>query len=293
MSKKLGQHFLKNKSKIKKIVEVLELKKGDVVIEIGAGHGELTLEIKNQNEKIKNKLRIIAIEKDKKLADSLQLLADRNFKSQIEIVNGDALKILPNLISLYNLKANSYKLVGNIPYYITGRLLRILSESESKPTIIVLTIQKEVAQRICAKTPQMNLLAAVTQFWAESKIIDYISKKDFKPAPKVDSAIIKLTANNLQPTTKDAEKYYKFVKVLFKQPRKTIANNLLPTILTSTSRDSNPDVSVGKPIERRLRSVGAYNRQPLIEKLKSAGVDPQGRPQNLSLEQIKHLSTLF
>ena len=259
MGQRLGQHFLVNKNKIQKIVEALELKKSDVVVEIGPGHGELTEELLNAN----SKMQIIAIEKDKILVKDLkEKFKDNN---DIEIIEGDALKSLPPITEkLKNVK--TYKLIGNIPYYITGRLLRTLSELKNKPFLIILTIQKEVAQRICVKPPRMNLLAAITQYWAEPKIIGYISKNDFRPAPKVDGAIIQLTTNNPQPTTKNADNYYKFVKVLFKQPRKTIINNLRPT---------------------------TDNLQLLAEKLKSIGANKDDRPQNLTLEQIRQLSTLF
>ncbi len=183
---RLGQNFLINGVKLRKIVETLDLKSDDTIIEIGPGHGELTEELRIQNLEF----RVIAVEKDKKLAENLKekFAHDENIK----IIEADILKILPQIPKSYVLNSKSYKIVGNIPYYITGHLLRIVSELKNKPSLIVLTVQKEVAERICAEPPKMNLLAASVQFWAEPKIIDYISKKDFRPQPKVDSAIIKL-----------------------------------------------------------------------------------------------------
>ena len=145
-----------------------------------------------------------------------------------------------------------------------------MGDSEIKPSLIVLLIQKEVAERICALRqaqgkPKMNLLAASVQFWAEPKIIGYISKKYFRPAPKVDSAIIKLTTNNQQPTTEEAINYYRFIKILFKQPRKTIQNNL-------------------KPITKNLELI--------TNNLKLLNINPQARPQDLNLEQIMKLSQM-
>src|SRR4030043_2274654 len=159
--KSLGQNFLMNKFKLRKIADALEFKKGDTIIEIGPGHGELTKEIRNKNKEVK----IITIEKDEKLAKDLKnkiynLKLDKN----IEVIEGDALKILPTLNTKYKIQNKKYKLVGNIPYYITGYLLRILGGLKLKPSIIVLTIQKEVAQRICVRPPHMNLLAASVQF---------------------------------------------------------------------------------------------------------------------------------
>ncbi len=254
--KSLGQNFLQNKSKLRKIAEALDVKPGDIIIEIGPGHGELTEEIRNKNKET----RITAIEKDAELA---MLLKEKFFKDKnIEILEGDALKILPELSRRFKLKAEDYKIAGNIPYYITGYLLRIIGELKNKPLLAILTIQKEVAQRIAAKPPKMNLLAASVQFWAEPKIIDSISRKDFKPAPKVDSAIIKLqTANGKWQITGD--KYYQLIKILFKQPRKTILNNFCGA-----------------------EKLGVNECRG---KLLKAGIDPSGRPQDLTLEQIKNL----
>lgn len=253
----MGQHFLINKKKLEKIAGVLELKEKDVVIEIGPGHGELTQEIRNK----KLEIRIIAIEKDKNLISPLK----EKFP-EIEIVEGDALKILPTLF--HKLKAKSYKLCGNIPYYITGHLLRIISELGRKPELAVLTIQKEVAQRICAKPPKMNILAAATQFWAEPEIVGFISRKDFNPAPEVESAVIKLKTKNLKLKTKEAERYYKLVRILFKQPRKTVFNN----------------------IYAGFRGAG---KEETIRRIQKAGIDPKARPQDLSVADILTLSTLF
>src|SRR3989344_4758001 len=262
--KKLGQHFLTKKTKLQKIVGALDLRADDSVIEIGPGHGELTNELRIKNYELK----IIAIEKDEEFVRYLQekFAQDKN----IEIIEGDILKILPEL-------AKSRKIVGNIPYYITGHLLRIIGELKNKPSLVVLTVQKEVAERICAKPfgiahgkPRMNLLAASVQFWAEPEIIDYIPKTDFWPQPKVDSAIIKLKSItvSMRPHEKcyeiGAEEYYKLIKILFKQPRKTILNNLRATNKT---------------------------KEEIIKILGELKINPEDRPQNLSVEQIKELST--
>ena len=255
MPQKLGQHFLINKQKLRKIAESLDLKDDDTVIEIGPGHGELTKELKIQNSKCK----IVCIEKDPELAFRVEGLGFNN----LEIIKGNALKVLPEIAKRYSLNAKPFKLVGNIPYYITGHLFRIIGELKNKPSLIVFTIQKEVAERVCSKPPEMNLLAASVQFWAKPEIIGYIPKSDFRPAPKVDSAIIKLTLN---PPTLNTERYYRFIKTIFKQPRKTILNNLVSNI---------------------------KNKEEIIKKLGKVGVNPNARPQNLKMEQLYRLSTLF
>jgi len=264
MGTRLGQNFLMNKAKLRKIADALELKKGDTVIEIGPGRGELTKELRIKNKE----LRIIVIEKDAELIKNLEFrIKDLGLDKNIEIIEGDALKEIKNQISkIKNTDKKSkivenLKITGNIPYYITGYLLRILGELELKPSLIVLTIQKEVAQRITAKPPKMNLLAASAQFWAEPKIIGYIPKKDFRPVPKVDSAIIKF---NIKTSNVQKLKYYKLIKILFKQPRKTIFNNFCGA----------RNMSVDK----------------CREKLLKAGIDPSDRPHNLNIEQIKKLS---
>lgn len=272
--RKLGQHFLKNKSKLQEIVEALDLKPEETVIEIGPGHGELTGFLV-----LAEKSKIIAIEKDRKFVQLLKKKFENG--KNLEIIQGDALRVIPKL------KIKNYKIVGNIPYYITGYLLRILGELENKPSLIVLTIQKEVAERICAQPPRMNLLAASVQFWAEPKIVDYISKKDFWPIPKVDSAVIKLNPITLFGRSsikcnKDyyEEKYYKLIKILFKQPRKTILNNLKSPVYA-------------KPACRTGRASTGRQKEEIIKILEALKINPVDRPQNLTLDQIKKLTSLF
>jgi len=253
MRKRLGQHFLKNRNLLAKIAKAVAPKNCDTIIEIGAGHGELTKELGIKNKE----LRIIAIEKDTKLA---RLLKEKfGAQKNIEIIGGDVLSTLPSIIRNSKPPIRNYKLVGNIPFYITGRLFRILGELEPKPQLIVLTIQKEVAERICAKPPKMNLLAAAVQLWAEPQIIGYVPKKYFSPPPKVDSGIIRLRIKGHE--SEIANNYYKLIKILFRQPRKTILNNL------SALKNKG-----------ELRSI-----------LEKTGIDPAARPQNLSLESIKKL----
>ncbi len=270
--KRLGQHFLKNRQKLKKIADSLDLKGGETVVEIGAGHGELTrmlLAVPN--------VKVIAIEKDKNLIKELEenfkfLISNfetnsNNQNSKLKIIHGDALKILPSVI-----RNSCCKIAGNIPFYITGQLFRVLGDLitnyQLPITTIVLTVQKEVAKRICAKPPRMNLLAASVQFWADPEIVGFIPKKDFKPQPEVDAAILRLTSKqklgkgNYQLLITN---YYKLIKVLFKQPRKTILNNL----------------SALKPKEEVI---------PLLKKLR---INPTDRPQDLAVATLKTISSFL
>lgn len=265
--RKLGQHFLKNKEVLETIVETLDVRVGDTIIEIGPGHGELT-EVMIEQLKDRKIERLILIEKDKELVKELRIKLDtqwRDYGDTIEIIEGDVLKILPKL------PATSYKLVGNIPYYITGYLFRILGELEHKPRAIVLLIQKEVAERVAAVAPGMNLLAASVQIWAKPTVVCYVGRKDFDPSPKVESAVLQLTTDDrLRTTAEERDRYYAFIKILFKQPRKTILNNL---------RDAN-----------LLIHANAAKIEDILKKL---GIRPTGRGQDLTIEQIRALAQQF
>jgi len=268
MREKLGQHFLINKSALKKIASSLDIKSGDVVVEIGTGHGELSVFLAEECASKKN-TRLIMVEKDKILADALKKRKFKISNLKFKIVEGDIIKILPTLVENWKLKIgnSSYKIAGNIPYYITGRLLRILSELPAPPAITVLTIQKEVAERLSAAPPDMNLLAAIVQFWAKPQIIMRLKPDDFLPSPEVESAIVKLEiSNKIQDTRykKIRSKYYKTAKTLFKQPRKTILNNL---------------------------SSGLGKSKPEITKtLQKLVIDPALRPQNLDVPTITRIA---
>ena len=254
--RRLGQHFLIKKSVLERIVKVLDVRPTDTIIEIGPGHGELTTHIVSARP-----AKIIAIEKDSRLAEGIR---KKELGSMVKVVHGDALKIIPTLPKTYDLKHSSYKIVGNIPYYITGKLLRTLGELEPKPERVVLTIQKEVAERLTAKPPKMNLLAASVRYWGVPQIVQFVPRGAFRPPPKVESAIISITPGKNQPNNAESKAYYTLIKIIFKQPRKTIANNLKEgTNLTK------------KEVESLLLSLD---------------IEPNLRPQNLSIDAINNLS---
>jgi len=235
---------LKDAAALEKIARALEIKGDDIVVEIGPGHGELSRYLLRFQPK-----KLILIEKDPILANQLRTELGTSFpETDLEIILGDARKILPGL------RLHAYKLIGNIPYYITGQLLRILSDLKNKPRLIILTVQKEVAERIAAKPPRMNLLAAITQFWAEPEILGIVPREKFSPAPQIDSAIIQLIPRE----TKEAERYYRLAKILFRQPRKTIVNNL----------------------------IGLADRTRLEEFLRKIGLSIKSRPQELNKESL-------
>lgn len=257
MSRYLGQHFLKNNVAITKIIAELDIHTGDTVIEIGPGTGVFTIPLLQSSAE-----KIIAIEKDSKLAYTLRTrINDPRFILQ----ESDVLKLLPPLAD--SLKAGGYKLVGNIPYYLTGYLFRTIGKLTNKPSDIVFTVQKEVALRICAKPPHMNKLAASIQYWAKPEIIMRLKPRDFNPPPKVDSAIIKLAVSEKSLSNTELQNYYKTVQILFKQPRKTLLNNLL--------------------------EGSAQPKKLTLETLEKVGLTGAERPGNVTIEIIQKLSQLL
>jgi 16S rRNA (adenine1518-N6/adenine1519-N6)-dimethyltransferase len=267
MRQKLGQHFLINPGIPDAIAAALEIAAGDTVIEVGPGHGELTQAILAATEAGNLKdVKIIAVEKDLALATETR----QRFEAYpfLEVIEADILEFLADPARGQLLKGN-YKIVGNLPYYLTGHLLRIVSELEQKPALSIFMVQKEVAERLAAKPPKMNRLAASVQFWAEPKVLFYVSKNDFDPPPEVDSAVVLLRPRSRKAAKEqDGAVFYETVREVFAQPRKTIFNNLRKTFAA------------------RELSVEAANKL-----LEDAGIDSKARPQDLSLDKIEDLAT--
>jgi len=216
-SKGLGQNFLVDKNTLQKIVDAADLKSTDVVLEIGPGIGTLTKELAQRVKKV------IAIEKDRKMLGILQKTL-KEFKN-VEIISGDALKTDFSFLK-------EYKIVANLPYYIASPVIRRFLEIEKQPEMMILMVQKEVGQRICAKPPDMSLLAVSVQFYADPKIISYVSNGCFWPSPKVDSAIIKIVPKKrLEEVSPDL--FFKVVKAGFSHKRKQLVNNLTTLKLTN------------------------------------------------------------
>ncbi len=225
--KGLGQHFLIDEEVLKLITSAAGLIPTDVIMEIGPGLGVLTRELVRQGG------WVITVELDSKLAAILkQSLASVN---NVTIVNEDILQIDP-LTLLQEQKAKfpmgisspfSYKVVANLPYYITSPVLRHFLEASLKPQIMVVMVQKEVAEAIVAKPGQMSMLSISVQFYGEPAIIGYVPAQCFYPAPEVDSAIlkIKLHAQPLVEVT-SKEGFFRLVRAGFSAPRKQIGNSL-------------------------------------------------------------------
>ena len=227
--KSLGQNFLVNAGVIQKILNAAKITNSDLIVEIGPGKGFLTEELRKKAN------RVIALEKDHRLISVLKNTFQGS--GNIEIIESDVLKFNPYSIfpSPYSIIHNPYKIVANIPYYITSHLLRTIFERWPQPTLIVLMVQKEVAQRIMAKPPDMNLLVLSVQFYAEPKIISYVSRGSFRPMPKVDSAIIRLVPNdNQRLTTPNQQQLFKLIKTAFAGKRKQLKNTIGSEVLKNT-----------------------------------------------------------
>lgn len=219
--KGLGQNFLVDDKVLAEIVAAADIKLNDLILEIGPGLGILTLELAKKARKV------IAVEKDEKIAEALKDILKEENISNVEIITADVLDFLKSRVARQQAElilSQKYKAVANIPYYLTAPLIRQFLESENPPESMVLMVQKEVAQRITAKPPKMSLLAVSVQFYAKPEIVSFVSKKSFWPEPKVDSAIIRLNVESCKLNV-DKELFFKIVKAGFSQPRKQILNN--------------------------------------------------------------------
>ncbi|HNX11002.1 MAG TPA: 16S rRNA (adenine(1518)-N(6)/adenine(1519)-N(6))-dimethyltransferase RsmA [bacterium] len=213
-SRSKGQNFLIDQGVYEKIIAAADIKKTDVVLEVGPGLGFLTVEL------AKKARRVIAVELDDKLFKVLQTKLDSFDIKNIELVNQDILR--------YQIQEPNYQIVANLPYNITSIFLRTFLSSGHRPSSLVLLLQKEVAERLCATPPQMSVLAVSVQFYGDPKIIDLVPAASFWPAPKVDSAIVKITLRKQEYLSQNQEKpFFRLVKTGFSAKRKMIKNNLV------------------------------------------------------------------
>ncbi len=259
MPTKLGQNFLTNKNIARKIIEAANLTPDDFVMEIGPGEGILTEEL------VKIAGKIIAIEIDSKLVKLLRNKL-RNYKN-IEIIKSDILKI--DLKYLLGSSASKYKLVANLPYYITSPVIRMFLETEYPPKEMILMVQKEVAERMVAKPGKMSILAVSIQYYTEPELLFYVSKENFDPRPEVDSAVIRIkTQEHKNTRTKEqTKKFFRVVRAGFCAKRKTLANNLSNSF--------------------------HLNKKIVEEKLKKSELSPIIRAQELSVEDWEKLAEVF
>lgn len=227
-SKKYGQNYLISDSPIKKMLAAGELNKDDVVVEIGPGFGILTLSLAPLVKKV------VAFEIEKKI----KAYWDEKEKEflNLEVVWGNALTEMKShkskVISLKSKGGSTYKVIANLPYQITSHVLRTLLELENKPERIIVMVQKEVADRICAKPNNMSILAVSVQYFGEPKIVTKVDRGNFWPQPKVDSAV--LSINNIHKRSElnkkvnhfTDEQFFRVVRAGFASKRKQLWSNL-------------------------------------------------------------------
>lgn len=262
--KQLGQNFLVSEGVLKKIVEAADLRKSDVVLEIGPGFGVLTAEL------AKKAAKVIAVEKDKKMVKALKdNLAEWGIKN-VSAMEGDILKLSASeLIENRLPQTTRYKLIANIPYYVTSPIMRkFLEKEKTKPELIVLLVQKEVARRICAKTPRMNLLAVSVQLFGKSKIEFYVPAGAFYPKPKVDSAVIKIVPFEKPLLAEErVADFFALARAGFASPRKQLAANLARHFKTSREKVEEIFASLGLDLKIRAENLSVNDWLVLLEKI--------------------------
>lgn len=208
-----GQNFLIEEKFYDEVVAAAELTKNDKVLEVGPGLGFLTAKLAQAAG------QVTAVELDDKLASLLQATMNKQKIKNVQIMNGNALDLMTG--------AGEYKIVANLPYNITSAFLRkFLSQAKQKPELMVLLLQKEVAERICAGPGAMSLLAVSVQVYATAEIIDFVPAKAFYPAPEVESAIIKIKGQKSKIKNEEEKVFFQLVRIGFSARRKKLANNL-------------------------------------------------------------------
>ena len=255
--KRLGQRFLIDGDVLQRILSAAELTADDIVLEVGPGLGILTRELAQRAQ------RVIAIELDDKLANFLkqELVSFPN----VMIINEDILKIEPATLLA---RPERYKVVANLPYYITSPVLRHFLEATLKPDLMVVMVQKEVAEAIVAGPGKRSLLSISVQFYGRPTIIGKVPANSFYPAPEVDSAILRI---DLYPkpavAVDDTEGFFGTVRAGFASPRKQLANSL-------------------------AQGLG-WPKADVLSVLAEASIAPQRRAETLTLEEWAQLRQAY
>lgn len=254
--KSLGQNFLRDPHLLEKIVELADVPAGGTVLEIGAGTGALTRALAKQAG------RVLAVEVDDRLIPSLQ----QTFADQphVEIIHGDIL----TLDLSERLRDAPYLIVANLPYYITSAILRHIFEHLPRPQRVVVTVQREVAERLIAGPGDMSLLAVSVQFYGQPRIVLRLKPAAFWPPPEVESAVVRIDVYEHPPVdVPDEALFFRVVRAGFGQKRKQLRNAL----------------SAGLRLDKE--STEAL--------LRGAGIDPQRRAETLSLDEWAALARLL
>jgi len=262
--KRLGQHFLIDEAVLERILSAVELSPGDIVVEIGPGLGILTEGL------AKRGARVIAVELDSKL---VALLKKRLATfSDVKIIHADILKVAPRQLLQNNLAASElargYKVIANLPYYITSPVLRHFLEAQPRPSEMVVMVQKEVGEAIAAAPGNMSLISVKTQFYSKPAIISYVPAASFYPPPKVDSVILRLDVYSQPPIeVSDVAGFFDIVMHGFSSPRKQLRNSLAHSL------------------EMPPNQVSIF--------LEKAEIDGKRRAETLTLEEWRELWKIF
>lgn len=243
--KTLGQNFLIDRKALEKIVLAAEVSENDVIVEVGPGPGVLTHELLALGG------RVEAVELDDRI---LPVLAETTaeWKKNLTVYNQSVLEFFPS--------QSSYKLVANIPYYLTSPILHHFLEMKKKPEVMVLLVQKEVAEKICCKPSDETILSLLVKLWGVPEIVSIVQRNSFFPAPKVDSAILRIVPRKTpQIPVELHETFWRVAKGVFLQRRKKIGNTLTYV----------------------LKKSGEETRQIL----ESCNISPDLRPQTITFEQ--------
>ena len=247
--KSLGQHWLKDPEILADIAEAAELTGDDVVLEIGPGLGTLTSRL------LARANSVTAVEFDANLA---RKLPGQFPGKKLTVVNQDILQFDLNQLP------KNYKVVANVPYYITSKIVEKLMTAENKPSLAVLLVQKEVAERIAAEAGNMSVLSVSVQIFAEAELDIEVPRQFFTPPPKVDSQVVVLrTRNNPLITPEDQRDFFRIVKAGFSAKRKKLRSSL------------SGGLGADKIVAEEL--------------LKNAGISPDARAEDLAIEDWKRL----
>lgn len=218
--KSLGQNFLKSEQALREIIKAGELTKGDLVLEIGPGKGALTERL------LEHAGTVVAIEKDKELYEILKIKFEKEIQNKnLILVEGDVLNFK---IELYLKPKKTYKIIANIPYNITGAILEKFLTEKTQPELLVLMVQYEVAKRILARDGKESILSLSVKAYGQPEMVMKVPARYFSPAPKVDSAVIKI--NRVSRKTfvneKEEEIFWKIIHAGFAHKRKILVGNL-------------------------------------------------------------------
>ncbi len=255
VQKGFGQNFLIDRTVLRDIITAAELSEGDVVVEVGPGLGMLTRELSAAAG------GVVAVELDRGLAEGLRVeLGDR---PNVTVVNGDIMSMTPEaLLGEYQtqVEATGYKVVANLPYYITSPAIRHFLEARWKPRLMVVMVQREVGESIAAGAGDMSLLGVAVQFYARPKIVRKVPARAFYPAPKVDSVILRLDVYDRPPVAvADVDMFFRVVKAGLSARRKQLHNPLAH--------------GLGLPPGM------------VVETLEKSGIDPKRRAETLTLKE--------